>query len=776
MAKRLIIAPFSMHESLLNAFRQKDSFTDLKIIDKNELLHSFYDQLDQKSIKEVMISENISHDAAIKIVRALPFATADVSTEKMSHLHDIKAQLKTLGLLKRNPYITMLLKGKDVEVFGYSSLDKELVGVLTSLKCRINFNINEVVKKDQPLLQFSSIPEEVLFNLNQIAQLLDSGVKASDIYVYCCDHDYYYYLDEFQNSFHFRLNIPQYQTLYSQNSTCWLLQEIRQRQSFDQIGEIFSQISIPIDHQKMIQKMIKEVMDERLSFARQYQYLVYLLKQTHISDNVYSPAVNFIEEPIMANHANVFVLGFHEGLFPISYQDNDFLTDQEKSLLGLNTSLDKGKMSIHMLTNFFAQDNAYHFSYSRRHLNNQYYPSPFAKIWGMHIANAELPETYFSHRYAEMTLANLCDLNKFFKEQTEDYRALLDIISIPYDSYDNQFTGAKVFDDSTSLKHSYSSMKAYYACPFQYYLAYGLDLDPFKGNFSSALGNIAHQIFQNMSNQDFDFEQAYQNAYAGSDYQFTESEKTLLIELKTDMNAAVQAIKLHQSKMSSHQIFAELKIKMPLDDRTIIEGIVDKIIIVSNQYMFLVDYKTGKETFVPALLKYGSSFQLPTYALLTSQSPQFKDYTLTGLYIQHVIPDSISRTIKEDDLIPYYLKLDGYSIDDASIIHMFDDTFGVPGEESSFIKGIKLTKDNQFSKRSRIQSQEYLHSLSKSALDLFVEGNKSIRRNIFPVRPLFADSDGACKYCPYHDICYVKFEQIVDVKDIQEQEAEDNGI
>ena len=101
----------------------------------------------------------------------------------------------------------------------------------------------------------------------------------------------------------------------------------------------------------------------------------------------------------------------------------------------------------------------------------------FAKIWGMEIVEAHLPETYYSKTYAEMILATLCDSNKFYQEKNEDFYALKELVSIPYDSYDNNFTGARVFDDSMLLKHSYSKMKTYYACPFQYYASFGLKLD-----------------------------------------------------------------------------------------------------------------------------------------------------------------------------------------------------------------------------------------------------------------------------------------------------------
>ena len=52
-------------------------------------------------------------------------------------------------------------------------------------------------------------------------------------------------------------------------------------------------------------------------------------------------------------------------------------------------------------------------------------------------------------------------------------------------------------------------------------------LTPFSGNFSTALGTVAHHIFQDMYQDHFDFEKSYQAALNNNDYQFTEEEQVL---------------------------------------------------------------------------------------------------------------------------------------------------------------------------------------------------------------------------------------------------------
>lgn len=779
MTKRYIIAPYAMHKSLLKAFRAHDSFIDVKLIDKNNLVSSFYEEVDSRAIKEIMIGEKVLDDVALEIFNFLPFINENISNSKVRYLMQVKSKIASLGLLKKDPYYAQLIEGKAVEIYGYSPLDNELITILNALGCQFVFHQETQVKKGCELVTYSSVFDEVLACLNEVAELLDKGVGYDDIYIYCADKNYFYYLDRFQQDFGFRINIPQRRTFFSQNFTSEILKEYHLNRDFGKVTDFINQLDISQDNKNSLFQIIDEVRDERFAFEEQYQYLVSVCKKRYLNEDIYSPAINLITEPIKIENAHIFVLGFHEGLFPISYQDNDYLTDDIKSELGLTTSLEKGKISSDTLHLFFAQNNEFRFSFGERFSNNYFYPSPFAKLWNMEVRRGVLPKIYYSKIYAELALAAQKDLDKYFHEKSDDFFALNSVVSIPYDSYDNEFTGAKVFNLEKRLKHSYSRMKVYHACPFQYFASVALKLDPFENSFHLCLGNIAHHIFQDIQEDGFDFESSYRRAYQieNQSYPFSIAEQVLLNQLKKDIKVAVEAIGLHQSKMSHPRFYMEENLSFDLDNQTVVEGKIDKIVITDDRYMFLLDYKTGKESFSPSLVQFGSSFQLPTYALLVSQSEKFNHYELAGLFIHHVIPDSIKRQMKEDALVPTYLKLDGYVVDDIMAVKSIDTTFGEPGSESSFIKSLRLKKDGTFDAKSRKQSKEYFRSLADEARCLFIDGNKKIRENQFPVRPQFLDKEGPCKYCSFRDICYVKNEQKVYPKaELEQEEGSGNGI
>ncbi|MFA6675610.1 MAG: PD-(D/E)XK nuclease family protein [Bacilli bacterium] len=774
MDRRFVIAPYAMHEALFSYYRHNDSFQDVKIISKESFLASVYEHLSPMAEKEIMIIEKCEATTAASIARILPFISRDESDVKLHHLYLLKNKLKVLGLVRKDNFLPSLYKRKKMDIYGYSPFDIELNNGLNNLRCQATFHLDNHLPPRLPLLQFSSSREETLFCLNCVASLIDQGVNPRDIYIYASSEEYLYYLQEFQGDFHFSINLPSRVSLYSQDFVCQFLKSYSQNRDLEIAFSSLAKDKISSQYLEILHQAINEVKDKRFSFDEQYRYLVSHLKKTHLDNDIYSPSINFIDEPTIIQHAHVFVLGFREGIFPLSYQDNDYLSDHQKEIIGLNSSLLKGKISEQLLVNFFSQDNTYSFTYSETYLTNIYHPSPFAKSWGMEKENSHIPTIFYATKYAQLIYASLSDRNKFYQEKTSEYLAFNKVLSIPYDTYDNQYTFVSAFNHQMLMEHSYSDIKSYCACPFQYYLLYGLKLDPFLGNFFSALGNIAHHILKNITDPNFDFEQTFAHEIQQSSYTFQPSEKVFLERLKEEIKIAVEGIKIHQEQyMDEPHLFTEKFIRINLDPLTIIKGFIDKIIVVDNHYLFLIDYKTGKETFHPRLVAYGDSLQLPTYAYLVTQSLEFKDYTLAGLYIQHLLPPSWKENNRFNDIIPSYLKLDGLSFADGEALAKIDTSF-ISQKRSSFITGV-AQKDGLVKENSRVVKRAEIHKYKDMAFDIYQDANQKIRSNVFPIYPIILGKNSPCQNCSFHDICFVKYEQKHFV-DIEEEEDESSGI
>ena len=775
MNKRFVIAPYAMHKTLFSYFRRDDSFQDVKIMSKENFLDSIYEHISPAAIKEIMIIEKCEAKTAFSIARVLPFISHDQQDDKLHHLYLLKEKLTRLDLVSKDNFLPSLLKRKKMEIYGYSPLDVELSNGLNNLHCQATFHLKDhLINPPFSFSSFSSSREETLFCLNRIASLIDRGVKPDDIYIYAPGKEYLYYLQEFQSDFHFSINLPLRISLYSQDFVCQFLKSWQQSHNLDMAFSSVMKDEISSHHLEMLHQAINEVNDERFSFDEQYHYLISILKSTYLENENYSPAINFINEPIIIDHAHIFVLGFKEGIFPLSYQDNDYLSDNQKEIIGLNTSLIKGKISEQLLTNFFAQKNQYYFTYSETYLTNSFHLSPLAKRWTMKRENPSIPSIFYGTKYAQLIYASLSDRYKFYQEKTPEYLAFKKVLSISYDTYDNQYSLVSAFNRQMLMEHSYSDIKNYCACPFQYYLLYGLKLDPFLGNFFSTVGNIAHHILKNMAEPNFDFEQSFAREIQQNSYLFQPNEKILLDKLKEEIKMAVDAIKIHQQQyMDNHCLFTEKFIRINIDPLTIIKGFIDKIIVVDHHYLFLVDYKTGKETFHPRLVTYGDSLQLPTYAYLVNQSLEFKDYTLAGLYIQHLLPPSWKESVSDKDRFPPYLKFDGLSLADRDALTKIDTSF-VEQKRSSFIKGV-CQKDGLVKENSRVVKAQDLDQYGNIAFGIYRDVNQKIRDNVFPVRPTILAKNSPCQNCSFHDICFVKYEQ-KNYVEIKEEEDESSGI
>ena len=60
--------------------------------------------------------------------------------------------------------------------------------------------------------------------------------------------------------------------------------------------------------------------------------------------------IDFLEEDI-SDDEYVFLIGFNQGKMPKSYKDEDYLTDEEKTILGASTSIELNKIEIEKTVN-----------------------------------------------------------------------------------------------------------------------------------------------------------------------------------------------------------------------------------------------------------------------------------------------------------------------------------------------------------------------------------------------------------------------------------------
>ena len=755
MQEMVIIAPYFMHRDILDSYRGGDVFSHVKVVSKEELMSSYFGKSRKDAIPFIMKKMNVNYATAKEILRYAPFAKKGIN-EKIDRLFSLKEELLSKNLLVINKYVEYLFKTADVKVMGYSKHDKELSLLLNCLNVGPQYLINNNIPK-LDVTEFKNGEDEIFFTLNKIAELIDNGVNVDDIFIVCQNEEYLPYLRNYSKNFGFNLNIK--------SNTNWYSQEIS-LQILKMYAEI-RDISLVIDNFSanysagQFDKLFKLFLDNRyndFSYEEQYQYYVALLKNTKLESSYYKGAINVTPDLINKEHAHIFVVGFVQGVYPSFKKDVDYLTNTDKEKLGLNTTFDETDISFDLIKDFLSRNNSYYLSYSLTFGCNSYHKSPLVTSLEMRECKEYIPNIIYSKQYCDFMFSKHLDLASIYYEKTVDYFALKDIADFPGE-YHNEFTPVDVNNESKQMKYSYSRIKKYYQCPFAYYLENELKVEEdIDERFYLDLGNLAHHVFEHSFDSDFDFEERYQEFFDRCN--FSPMRKVIMEGLKEQIREAVNAYMLHYNQfMKEPKAYTELNVNYYLDNKTVINGKIDKAICLENNYIILVDYKTNKEAFNPKLLEYGVSLQLPTYMFLCDEQPLLKDKQVVGIYINNVIDSSISTVKKaEDELIPSYLRLNGRTIDDLDILTKIDNTFN--GESVSFLSGFKYTKGKKLFSGAFASAEEF-ESYKSIALDCYKRADKKIRQNKFEIAPVFVDKEDPCKYCNFRDICFVKPEQKV---------------
>ena len=739
-----------MHRNLLAFYRANDPFSDIKIVSKESLISDWKGKIHPSSIKYILKNSSYCYDNVISMLRYIPYADAN-----MPELLKIKEELINNGLISKNNYLSTFFKDKNIEVIGYSRKDEELNSLFNHFELKPRYIINEKDIHGHAVFKYETVSDEVLFSLNKIAKLLDEGVNINDIYIYTNNDDYIQYLERYSSGFGFSLDINTSKPLYHYEISNLFLNSYKETKNIDESLEAIQSI----ENKELLEafiEVINESRDDKLSFEKQIDYIIGELKKTKYQVIHLNNSVKVIDKPIFAEHACVFVLGFAQSYFPKNKKDNQIINDNVKTKLGLNISIIESALEEDMLSNFLMSDNEFVLSYSSRGISEKYFPSPFVDKYELSEKEDPFPDVIYSRDMADFLFAKLLDLKYSFSEESNEYYSLNKVCDIPYGNYDNSFSGVSVFNNKDKMYYSYSKIKAFYQCPFSYYLSNVLEIDPFEGNFNTKIGNVFHGMMEHKYDPDFDFEKRYEIEVAKEEFDI--EEETILLNLKEQMREMVNVLTLHDHYMEKPRYILEKQTTLfEFAPRSYLTGKIDKTVILDDKYVILVDYKTGSESFNPKDLINGESMQLPTYCLLAEHDIELKGYPIVGIYINNVIDKSFAKK-KTDNLINPAYELNGYTINDLEIALMIDRTLA--DGLSNFVKSLKLKKDGTFDRNARLMSKEDLNEYKRITQENFIQADKRIRNNDFPINPLYtSEREKACTYCQYRDICFVKSNQ-----------------
>ena len=308
---------------------------------------------------------------------------------------------------------------------------------------------------------------------------------------------------------------------------------------------------------------------------------------------------------------------------------------------------------------------------------------------------------------------------------------------------------------NNSLKLSYTQINTYNNCRFKYYINYILRINPYEETFSIFIGNLFHEVFSKMYDDNFNFDIVFDTYLEKRELSL--EELFFVKELKKELEDSIFKIKRMEEETTFKDIYTEKELEVKLNTHVhgVLTGKIDKIMYKNNindTYFSLVDYKTGTINTSINNMKYGIDMQLPIYLYLVYKSNIFSNPIMCGIYLQKVLFSKWKYDSDKDlnDLKTNEMKLIGYSTDNESVLGEFNRGYS----DSLMIKGMKVTKDGSISKTAKVLSDEVLYNVLKYTETIVDDTARKIEEGDFSINPKVISNLSSCRYCKFKDVCF----------------------
>lgn len=471
-------------------------------------------------------------------------------------------------------------------------------------------------------------------------------------------------------------------------------------------------------------------------------------------------------------------MSFNQGIIPKTYKDEDYLNNELKNYLNIDNTNDLNKNSHDTWLKTIKQCKNLTITYKKNSPSGEFYLSSLNDELNLKIKKVEITYNH-SNLYNKIKLTSYIDDLVKYNLKDKSLETLYNNYSnINYMTYSNKYQ--KI--DKTKLKKyleqklvlSYSAINNYYHCAFKYYLSNILKLNIYEETFYTVLGNLFHYILSICFDKEINIEAEYKKYIEKQTYNFNSRELFFLDNLLEELTFIINTIKkqYEYSTLNNSMYEEKIEIDKSKDDMLIIfKGFVDKIMLDNDKTIAsIIDYKTGNPDLNLNNTIYGLDLQLPVYIYLVKN--KFPNIRIVGFYLQKILNNEISIDNKQtyEYLKEEKLKLQGYTNKDENLISLFDSNYS----ESKVIKGMRTTSKGLASKK--VLDDFEIDKLSNLTEDKINEAIENILNSEFDINPKRVGINNiGCKYCTYKDICFMKEEDIVNLKEYKNMEFLENN-
>lgn len=337
---------------------------------------------------------------------------------------------------------------------------------------------------------------------------------------------------------------------------------------------------------------------------------------------------------------------------------------------------------------------------------------------------------------------------------------------------------------------STSQFERYSACPFAYFMQYGLHLEERQEHQVELfdVGNIVHEALekytkelleQNRDWQDLSEEERHILAnqslnatveeYKNGLLYDTERDTYMIVRLRRILQRTVWAITEQMKCGDFHTVESELGFCMDGEAQRII-GRVDRVDTLESEeavYVKVVDYKTGTQEMSLSDLYYGLQMQLVIYlkAAVEQRSKKRKKLVIPAGVLYYHIDDPIltEKALQEDRErnILKELRMKGLVNEDDPILPSLDHSFytengGLAASKQSIVAPFATKQDGSLKAASATlttaEFQEII-DFTERKLQEIGAGIQAGNTKVQPYQRSDSSRSTPCTYCQYHGIC-----------------------
>lgn len=772
----LLIVPSNQKEEIVYQISLLDQIYSYKILSDVELKKALLFDYDYKAIIYVMNECDVKYQIAKEYIESMYFLNNKTyKSNKLNKLVSLKEKLIQKGLLYTNPQAKKLLLNKKVVVYGFDVISKEQKIIFSNLNEYEIYN-ELITNKQQKVYRFDTLENEVDAVCYEISKLIHSGVNINNIKLANVNGDYLFTLKRYFKMYNLPLNIQSETTLYSLRQVKDFYNKCCENNSLQEGLDYFFNEYKQEDVYKKILNICNKLVG--FDFIEIKELLKELLKEETIANKNYENCVEIVslDNLSISKDEYVFVLSINQGIYPTSYKNDEFLSDDEKKELSIDTSHDKNILAKQRMEQLLNKSDKLFLSYKEK--------SAFATFNKSFVLNElDVKEEAYQRDYLisysqskdKLKLAKIYD--KIYQQNTQMYiNVLASNYDIEYKTYDHRFKrfdGKKIVNyiEENHKNISYSSIDNYFKCGFRYFLNNILSAGSKEQVRAAKIGEVFHNILEASYKENFDFELEFKKEYEKLEDVIT---KFYVSKLK---NTLIDIININKENMKDSRltsVVTEKKVEVIYDEpiKTKFKGYIDKLYyttINNKTYVAIIDYKTGDPDLNIDKVDYGLSLQLPIYLYLLKHSNMFNDVECCGFYLQKLLPKTISFDDGYEKTIKELTMLQGYSNSSKSILSILDPHY----ENSSMIKSMKVTKAGAFDRYAKVISSEDMNNLADKIENKIKQALKEISECKFDITPKIVKSkDVSCAFCEFKECCYKKYDDNVF---LDEQEKETVG-